>query len=267
MAGSYVSAALSGNGELYTWGAHHGGMLGVLGAGTNAATPQRVGTDADWGVPLPKYQVQFDAQGGSEAEPRRVLKGYPVGTLPTPARADYLFKGWFHAPVGQGGQVFENMPVTADTTLYASWHHRVALLNGVKLSKGTRLDKKFSSSRSSYRIRLKAKQKSVNLTLRKASPASSLAYKLGTSKWKEKALTSLKVSIKQGKKQTLLVRVTAEDGLTLRTYKFIISRAKPKPKKPKKQVKKKKATKKPETRRGSTSTPAKKKQLPPNLNT
>jgi uncharacterized repeat protein (TIGR02543 family) len=47
--------------------------------------------------------------------------GDPVGSLPTPTRADYTFGGWFTLPDGDGEQFDETTTIGGTITLYAKW--------------------------------------------------------------------------------------------------------------------------------------------------
>lgn len=67
-----------------------------------------------------KYTVTFDANGGEEVSPVKKKKGENIGTLPTPERAGYEFKGWYTAAEG-GEAVTEDTAVTENVTIYAHW--------------------------------------------------------------------------------------------------------------------------------------------------
>ncbi len=69
------------------------------------------------------YTVTFDPNGGSvDPKSKAVTYGDVYGTLPTPTRTGYTFKGWYTATSG-GTKVTETTKVTstADHTLYAIW--------------------------------------------------------------------------------------------------------------------------------------------------
>ena len=57
---------------------------------------------------------------------RNVVNGQPVGILPTPAREDYGFAGWFTAPVG-GTKITSATKITKDATFYAHWARKIDL--------------------------------------------------------------------------------------------------------------------------------------------
>ena len=84
-----------------------------------------------WSVSIPgkwkgvniKYlkSVAFDANGGTvSAEPRYLIDGSAIGTLPTPARTGHTFAGWFTATSGES-QVNATTTVSANVTYYAHW--------------------------------------------------------------------------------------------------------------------------------------------------
>ncbi|MBQ7718184.1 MAG: InlB B-repeat-containing protein [Clostridia bacterium] len=69
------------------------------------------------------YTVTFDANGGSTPTARKsVTYNSTYGTLPSPTRTGYTFKGWFTAKSG-GTQITSSTTVTITDaqTLYAQW--------------------------------------------------------------------------------------------------------------------------------------------------
>ena len=67
--------------------------------------------------------VIFDAAGGGiTVSNKRVVRGEPYGSLPTPSRFGYEFDGWFTAEVG-GEKVDAETIVSAEAShpLYAHW--------------------------------------------------------------------------------------------------------------------------------------------------
>ena len=71
-----------------------------------------------------EYTVEFDAQEGSVSpESKTVTFDSAYGTLPTPNRTGFSFKGWFTEVMGGGVQVTAATIVTKteDHTLYAYW--------------------------------------------------------------------------------------------------------------------------------------------------
>lgn len=73
------------------------------------------------------YTVTFDANGGTCTTANKdVIYGTTYGTLPTPTRTGYTFKGWFTASTG-GSQVISNtvVSITSAQTLYAQWQANI----------------------------------------------------------------------------------------------------------------------------------------------
>ena len=67
------------------------------------------------------YTVTFDANGGSVSEgSRQVTAGSTIGTLPTPTRSDYTFKGWYTSKTG-GTQISASTTINGTVTYYAQW--------------------------------------------------------------------------------------------------------------------------------------------------
>ena len=69
------------------------------------------------------YTVTFNANGGSTStSSKTVTYASTYGTLPTPTRTGYTFKGWYTASSG-GTQVTSSstVSITANQTLYAKW--------------------------------------------------------------------------------------------------------------------------------------------------
>jgi len=68
-----------------------------------------------------KYEVTFDANGGSVGEAiRYVTPGSTISSLPTPARMGYTFAGWWTAESG-GTQITTSTTVSDHVTYYAHW--------------------------------------------------------------------------------------------------------------------------------------------------
>ena len=66
--------------------------------------------------------VTFNAEGGTtETESAWTGVDGKIATLPTPAKTDYRFDGWFTQPDGEGEQFTVDTVVTDDTTVYAKW--------------------------------------------------------------------------------------------------------------------------------------------------
>ena len=66
-------------------------------------------------------KITFNANGGScSTASKSATYNKAVGTLPTPTRNGYTFKGWYTAASG-GSKVTTSTVFTYDTTLYAQW--------------------------------------------------------------------------------------------------------------------------------------------------
>ncbi len=72
---------------------------------------------------LNEFNVSFNANGGNVSQTaKEVIYGEAYGTLPTPSRTGYSFKGWYTAATG-GTKIAADTTVSAasDHTLYAQW--------------------------------------------------------------------------------------------------------------------------------------------------
>ena len=68
-----------------------------------------------------KYEVSFSANGGTVGTPFVDRDyGQTIGTLPTPTRTGYTFKGWWTSVSG-GTQISPSTKVTDHVTYYAHW--------------------------------------------------------------------------------------------------------------------------------------------------
>ena len=68
-----------------------------------------------------KYTVKFNANGGKvSTTSRKVYYGAKVGTLPTPKRTGYTFKGWYTSKTG-GSKVSKSKVIKKNTVIYARW--------------------------------------------------------------------------------------------------------------------------------------------------
>jgi len=81
----------------------------------------------NWGMVLlldetVTHTVTFDLQGGIGAFPQQVIEYGDTATEPTaePTRAGYIFIGWHTEAIG-GTRFDFNVPITADTVVYAHW--------------------------------------------------------------------------------------------------------------------------------------------------
>lgn len=88
------------------------------------------------------YKVTFNANGGSvSTSSKNVEYGNTYGSLPTPTRKGYTFKGWYTATSG-GSQITSSTTVTilANQTLYARWEaNSYTYTIKYKSSNGTKL--------------------------------------------------------------------------------------------------------------------------------
>ena len=72
--------------------------------------------------------VTWDAQGGTASESsRQVIKGQPIGALPTWSRDGYTFNGWFTA-ASDGSQINESTIVNDDVTYYAQSKQNISVV-------------------------------------------------------------------------------------------------------------------------------------------
>ena len=69
------------------------------------------------------YNITFDANGGTvNTESKSVTMGSAYGTLPTPTRTNYIFKGWYTFASGGAKVAAANIVRKAkEHTLYAHW--------------------------------------------------------------------------------------------------------------------------------------------------
>lgn len=67
-------------------------------------------------TPLPKYEVMFDSNGGSEVESKIVTYGESLSAFSEPTREHYSFSGWTY-----NGQRVNTINVEHNMTLVATW--------------------------------------------------------------------------------------------------------------------------------------------------
>ncbi len=71
------------------------------------------------------FDVTFDSKGGLIGEDEVKVKSYedgkPFGSLPTPVRDGYDFKGWYTSEDGSGSRLQASDVVTGEATYYAVW--------------------------------------------------------------------------------------------------------------------------------------------------
>ena len=88
--------------------------------------------------------ITFDTRGGTlEETTKTLIYGQPYGTLPVPTREHCSFQGWYiENENGESIRVTEDMIVTGDQTLHASWQIRTYILkfdaNGGTVSESER---------------------------------------------------------------------------------------------------------------------------------
>lgn len=68
----------------------------------------------------PTYTVTFEANGGSDVDPQKVVSGQTATEPAAPTRDGYTFGGWYTDESLRTAYDFET-PVTGDLTLYARW--------------------------------------------------------------------------------------------------------------------------------------------------
>jgi uncharacterized repeat protein (TIGR02543 family) len=100
-----------------------------------------------------------------------------------------------------------------------------ATLKSLKFSRG-KLSPKFKFTKRSYTLKLKKSQSSVRVRAAKHSSKATIRVKIGSGKYKLVKSVNQVVKIGKGKSKTLYIKVTAEDGKTVKTYKIKIKRAK-----------------------------------------
>lgn len=75
-------------------------------------------------IDLPQHTVRFDACGGSvDTSSKSVYHSYSIGTMPTPTRSGYTFKGWYYS---DGSKADSSDVVNSDITLEAKWARKSA---------------------------------------------------------------------------------------------------------------------------------------------
>lgn len=65
--------------------------------------------------------ISFDSNGGTSVTGFRVLKGNPLGQLPTPTRTDYLFDCWYRADDPTEAEVYQSVVALDSMKLKAKW--------------------------------------------------------------------------------------------------------------------------------------------------
>lgn len=77
-----------------------------------------------FGVSNAGFEVTFDTQGGTVAEPQKRMYGELLDTPETPTREGFVFDGWFRDPAGTIRWDTETDTVTESMTLYAGWKEK-----------------------------------------------------------------------------------------------------------------------------------------------
>lgn len=162
-------------------------------------------------APTPTYTVSFDSQGGSEVDVQTVEQGDKVTEPTAPTRTDYAFGGWYKESGCSNAWNFTTDIVTENITLYAKWMSIDATLSVLIVSTGT-LNPVFSSTTISYTVELPHETSEVPTV--NATTTDSNATKLIT---QATNLTGTEAE------RTATVVVTAEDGITQKTYTITFS--------------------------------------------
>ena len=118
-AGWNHSLALRDDGTVWAWGNNSQGQIGD-GTTTNRSTPVLV-----IGLPVINpinHTVTFNTHGGLPVPPNQTVPANSTITRPTdPARAGFVFGGWYREAAGINPWNFNTDTVTVDMTLHARW--------------------------------------------------------------------------------------------------------------------------------------------------
>lgn len=161
----------------------------------------------------PMVTVIFNANGGNCAMTHLVLQsGSAIGNLPTASKVGYVFDGFWTALVG-GTKITQNTIINGGyaTVVFARYKNDNAKLKNITSSLKNKL--KFSPAKTSYTIKLKAKESKIKLTFVKAYASQQVS------------ISSKTFSIAKGKSLKQTITVTAESGRRV-VYTIIIKRAK-----------------------------------------
>ena len=109
-------------------------IMNVDGTSKNAVRPviEIPLTKIDLSNEIPKKKITFDTQGGASIDQVEKQYGTKIGTLPTPERDSYDFKGWYKDSE-YTTEVKETETIIEDITVYAKWEDAadaVAYMNG-----------------------------------------------------------------------------------------------------------------------------------------
>jgi hypothetical protein len=127
------------------------------------------------------------------------------------------------------------MVFTMPSESFAASKSKNNYAKSIKVS-GGKLDKKFNKKKTSYKIKLTAKQTKSTITFKKAQKKAKVSVKIGAKKWtkySKKASIKKTIKVANGKTVTVKYRVKAQNGKR-KTYTIKITRAKaaPAPKPP-----------------------------------
>ena len=69
------------------------------------------------------YSVKFNSMKGSRVSAKKIKYNHAIGTLKTPRRYGYAFKGWYTAKSG-GNKIYKTTRIKNNHTYYAHWKRR-----------------------------------------------------------------------------------------------------------------------------------------------
>lgn len=167
---------------------------------------------------LTLYSITYNLNGGTASNPTSYTANDTI-TLNTPTKSGYIFSGWTGTGLSAASASVTIPKGSAGNRAYtANWTTNVksAYLARIGLSAGS-LNKSFSKTSYSYKIKLGENQSSVTLTPVKE-------YSGATMKIVGKSVSSYTVSLSNGKSKTIKVQV--KYGRTTKTYRFTVTRAK-----------------------------------------
>jgi uncharacterized repeat protein (TIGR02543 family) len=75
---------------------------------------------AHWKLKKSYVEIKFDSNGGSSVYAKSIKKGKKAGTLATPKKTGYTFKGWYTADSG-GKQITASTKISKSQTVHARW--------------------------------------------------------------------------------------------------------------------------------------------------
>jgi uncharacterized repeat protein (TIGR02543 family) len=153
--------------------------------------------------------VTFDSQGGTYAASQTVAPGSRIAQPANPARTGYVFDGWYREAECINAWNFTTDVVTENLTLYAKWKSCDSSLAALSVS-GSTLLPAFNAAVTSYICAVADNKSSVTLT---ATASHSGASVSGA------GVKTLGIGEK-----TFDIVVTAEDGVTAKTYTVLVVR-------------------------------------------